>query len=341
MTGRPTVLLVATGGGHLHELAVLAERATPRGWHRAWLVPTGTQSDELIGDDDVHRLHETPPRDITAVAVNVPLVYRLLRRVRPAAVVSTGAAAAVPTLGIASLLGAECHYIESAARTDGPSLTGKLVAPFPGVHCYAQWPTWTTRTWTVPGNVFDGLAPRPAGSGRDIRRVVVMLGTQAGYGFRRAVERLCELLPSSAEVLWQVGSTDVSGLPVDGRRSVPPSELRRAIAKADAVVAHAGVGSALTALGEGRCPVLLPRERAHGEHVDDHQAQIAKAVGALGLAVGRRVDELTLDDIRAAAAVTVKRSPAGVLQLGGELGRTLWPGRLTPVRPASRRSARR
>jgi UDP-N-acetylglucosamine--N-acetylmuramyl-(pentapeptide) pyrophosphoryl-undecaprenol N-acetylglucosamine transferase len=77
---------------------------------------------------------------------------------------------------------------------------------------------------------------------------------------------------------------------------------------ADVVVAHAGIGSALAALEAGRCPVLVPRERAHREHVDDHQAQIAAALDARGLAIARSPAVLTREDLLRAAGRAVRSS---------------------------------
>jgi len=49
------------------------------------------------------------------------------------------------------------------------------------------------------------------------------------------------------------------------------------------IVTHAGVGSIMTALGEGKRPVVVPRLAAHGEAVDDHQVPFARRAGELGL----------------------------------------------------------
>jgi UDP-N-acetylglucosamine transferase subunit ALG13 len=48
-----------------------------------------------------------------------------------------------------------------------------------------------------------------------------------------------------------------------------------AIQEARAFVCHAGIGSILTALGCGVTPIVIPRLARFGEHVDDHQLQIA------------------------------------------------------------------
>jgi UDP-N-acetylglucosamine--N-acetylmuramyl-(pentapeptide) pyrophosphoryl-undecaprenol N-acetylglucosamine transferase len=45
--------------------------------------------------------------------------------------------------------------------------------------------------------------------------------------------------------------------------------------KANSVICHAGVGTIMTALQVGHTPVVVPRQARYGEHVDDHQLDIA------------------------------------------------------------------
>ena len=47
---------------------------------------------------------------------------------------------------------------------------------------------------------------------------------------------------------------------------------------ADKVVTHAGVGSILCADREGHVPLVVPRRHDLGEHVDDHQLELARAL---------------------------------------------------------------
>jgi beta-1,4-N-acetylglucosaminyltransferase len=49
------------------------------------------------------------------------------------------------------------------------------------------------------------------------------------------------------------------------------------------VVMHAGAGSVLTALANGRRPVVVPRLKRFGEAVDDHQVAFAKRLELEGL----------------------------------------------------------
>jgi UDP-N-acetylglucosamine transferase subunit ALG13 len=72
------------------------------------------------------------------------------------------------------------------------------------------------------------------------------------------------------------------------------------------VVCHSGVGSALEALDAGHSPILVPRRRAHGEHIDDHQLQVAADLERRGLALVRDPGELSTDDLFAAARRSVR-----------------------------------
>jgi UDP-N-acetylglucosamine transferase subunit ALG13 len=167
--------------------------------------------------------------------------------------------------------------------------------------------------------VFDGFELYSE-SVRPIQHAVVMLGTQQRYGFRRLVERLIDLLPQDVDVLWQTGSTDTSRLDIETVPYLPYPALKEAIAKADVVISHAGIGSTLDALSLGKCPVIVPREAAHGEHVDDHQSLIGEAIDSRHLAVVSSVDDLAFRHLEQAASARVVSSPPARLSLRGTLG---------------------
>jgi UDP-N-acetylglucosamine transferase subunit ALG13 len=61
-------------------------------------------------------------------------------------------------------------------------------------------------------------------------------------------------------------------------------ELVALVSEARIIVTHAGAGSALLVLGEGKRPLLVPRLRRHGEAIDDHQVQFGRRLAELGLA---------------------------------------------------------
>lgn len=303
-----TTLLVASTGGHLEQLHRLRQRFSPALDDVEWATFETPQSRDLLAGEAVHYVPFIRPRDARGALRSGAAAAQLLAHHRFTRVISTGAAVAVPFLGEARALGLAAHYIESAARSEGLSLSGSMVARVPGVRLYGQYPGWTSGRWQFRGSVFDGFSSGPPHRERPIDKVVVTFGTQRDFGFRRALEALVRLLPevctSCPTILWQTGATDVSGIPVDAVDSVPGDEFASAVDEADLVISHSGVGTALLTLEHDKCPVMLPRRRDRGEHTDDHQRLIAEELGRRGLAIWADPDVLTPEDLTAAARMT-------------------------------------
>jgi UDP-N-acetylglucosamine transferase subunit ALG13 len=270
---------------------------------RQWVTFDTPQSRSLVGGEEVIYLDYTGPRDVKNILRHSLVAKRLLRGGHPfSTVVSTGSGIALSFLPMGRIRGASCHYIESFTRSAGPSVTGRLLSHVPGIAVYAQYPRWATPPWTYAGSVFDTfVAGVRARDDREMRRVVVTLGTMEDYSFRRLIERAVAVLPSDADVLWQVGCTDVSHLPIEAHRQLSARALQEAIEAADVVIAHAGCGSAVSALEAGKMPVLVPRSAADGENIDDHQLLLAEELSERGLAVVRSVEALTVEDLHLAA----------------------------------------
>lgn len=309
-----TALLVATNGGHLAQLVELAPRLAGIEADRLWVTFDSSQSRSLLADRRHLFIREIDERDVPGVLRGAACANRLMRDIEISAVVSTGSAIALSFLPLAAMRGIPAHYIESSARIAEPSMTGRLLQLVPGVRLYRQYPHVARGRWAFAGSVFDGFEAAGA-SPIEVRKVVVTLGSGV-HGFRRLVDRLLGILPPGLEVLWQTGSTVVDGLGIAARRTVPAAELERAMREADVVVAHAGCGSALTALGTGKLPVLVAREGRHGELVDEHQMELAGWLGERGLAVHRTPHTLAFTDLKAAAGRRVTRradTPAIIL----------------------------
>jgi UDP-N-acetylglucosamine--N-acetylmuramyl-(pentapeptide) pyrophosphoryl-undecaprenol N-acetylglucosamine transferase len=298
-------LMLASVGGHLKDLAQLAPRLPGGGTdEELWVTFDTPQSRSLLEGRQVVFVRDTPSRDAKSIALNAVAASRLLRKHRVDCVVSTGAGVALSFIPLARMLGAECHYIECSARCDGPSVTGRLLERMPHVNLYTQHECWEDGPWQYRGSVFEGFVPAAPRRPRRKHRIVVTLGTNP-FGFRRLVERLVEILPEDADVLWQTGSTDTWGLGIDARPSLPAAELDYALSRADLVIAHSGSGSALSALDAGLKPILVPRRKRYEEHVDDHQEELASALSSRKLAFAREVDDLTADEIRAVMGARV------------------------------------
>ena len=302
-----TTLLVASTGGHLKELHHLRRRVADINGPFQWATFDTPQSRSLLDGEAVDFVRFVGDRDVLNTMRSLGEARRIMQDTEVEAVVSTGAAVALPFFGLARAQRLNCHYIESAARTDGPSLTGHMASRIPGVRLFTQYPSWANSRWRYGGSVFDAFESAELSDDvqTSVERVVVTLGTTRQVEFRRLVQRLLEILPPQADVLWQTGHTDTSDLGISGHFVIPERDLVQAMDDADVVVSHAGVGTALAALEVGKCPVLVPRRPAHGELVDDHQLQIAQELGHRGLSVSVEADDLTYADLLAASGKSV------------------------------------
>jgi UDP-N-acetylglucosamine transferase subunit ALG13 len=305
----PRTLLVAATGGHLEQLFRISQRFTPASGQVVWVTHDDDQSRSLLSGLEVRHVPYVPPRGYRQIARVLPQANRIVAQGHFDRVVSTGAGVALPFFLAARMRGIPCHYIESAARADGPSLTGRIVSRVPGVRRYTQYERWSTGRWQYRGSLFDSFHPEEIDP-PPVKRVVVTLGTMRTYGFRRLVDQLLQVLPEvtepGADVMWQVGVTPDHDIPGRVAASYPNAELREAIADADLVIAHSGIGSAITALELGRRPVLVPRRASLGEHVDEHQALIARELHGRDLAVAAEADRVTVEDLRRAASGRVR-----------------------------------
>lgn len=300
-----TTLLVANDGGHLMQLHTLRPRLGV-GDDVVWVTPRTPQTESMLEGERVHWAAPCPPRDTGAILRNANACRPLFSQYDVKLAISTGAALALAVLPQARARGVEAVYIESATRYDTPSLSGRMLAMMPGVRTFSQSSGLNRGAWRFLSSPWD-LYESGGSVAKDIRSVVVSLGTQEGYGFRRLLERLVSIVPVDAEVLWQTGSTDVTGLGIGGRAKVPAREMATAIQDADVVVAHAGTGIALMALENGKLPVLVPRRGLHHEHVDDHQLTIALELSLRDLAISRDADNLKLRDLQLAASRSVTK----------------------------------
>lgn len=312
-----STLYIASTGGHLEQLHHLAGRIEGGG-EGHWVTFDNAQSRALLSGREVTFVPYVGVRDLRGVIRCLPVARRLRRRLPVTRAVSTGSGIALGFLPYLSARGVECHYIESAARVRGPSLTGMLLRRTPGVATHTQYAGWDDPGWRPLAGVFQAF--RPAAERRapgPVLRVVVTVGTAAEFPFRRLVGRLATLLAPGgpleraagrpASVLWQTGATPVDDLGIRATPYLRADELVAALREADLVVAHAGTGSALAALATGRLPLLAPRRRARGEAGDDHQEELGLELAARGLAVYRPAEAIEVGDLLAVAGASVER----------------------------------
>jgi Oligosaccharide biosynthesis protein Alg14 like len=131
-----TLLLVADPGGHLFELAGL--RDVWSRYSRAWVTVPSNDVETLLPGERILFAHGPTRRSLRNLVRNSVLAVRIVRRLRPVVVMSTGAALSIPFAWVGRLFGARVVYIESSGRV-GVSLSCRLIAPATD-RLYVQWP---------------------------------------------------------------------------------------------------------------------------------------------------------------------------------------------------------
>lgn len=137
--GRPCrVALVGSSGGHLTHLLALREF-----WgdlDRFWVTFATPDAVSRLHGERTYWCHHPTNRNVPNLLRNTWLTLRVLRRERPDAIISSGAAVAVPFFWLGRLLfGTKTIYLEVIDRIDSPTLTGRLVRPVAS-GILLQWP---------------------------------------------------------------------------------------------------------------------------------------------------------------------------------------------------------
>ena len=114
--------------------------------------------------------------------------------------------------------------------------------------------------------------------------IFLTLGTH-NQPFERAIDLVAPLC-GHERVVIQHGQTPARPeLRAEWHESLTTTQMRAMMRAASTVICHAGVGCIMTALAQDRHPIVVPRLHCHGEHVDDHQLEIAGELDRRGVVV--------------------------------------------------------
>jgi UDP-N-acetylglucosamine transferase subunit ALG13 len=104
--------------------------------------------------------------------------------------------------------------------------------------------------------------------------IFVSVGTNEAP-FDRLIVAL-DRIPPGEEVIAQCGSSSHRPARATCSDFMPFEDLVQLVRAARIVVTHAGAGSTMVALANGKRPIVVPRLRRYGEAVDDHQLHFAR-----------------------------------------------------------------
>lgn len=108
--------------------------------------------------------------------------------------------------------------------------------------------------------------------------IFVTLGTHEQPFDRliRAVDELKGAGAISGDVFIQTGYSRFRPIHCRHEPFVGFEEMLRLIGTADVVITHGGTGSVMLVLYAHKIPIVTPRQKRYGEHIDDHQVQFCR-----------------------------------------------------------------
>lgn len=101
--------------------------------------------------------------------------------------------------------------------------------------------------------------------------------------FDRLIRMLDEIAPQlHEEIVAQVNGTGYLPRHVNTIDLLPPDEFDRLFSNARLIVAHAGIGTIITAMQQQKPIIIFPRIAALGEHRNEHQLATATKMKEAG-----------------------------------------------------------
>lgn len=111
--------------------------------------------------------------------------------------------------------------------------------------------------------------------------IFVTIGTQAPFDrFIRAVDRIASR--TDEKIIAQTYKGKYVPQHIETIDFLPPDEFNRLFNEARLIVAHAGMGTIISALAQKKPIVVMPRLASLGEHRNDHQMATAMKMNELG-----------------------------------------------------------
>lgn len=132
------ICFIASTGGHFEQLMMLKPLMDK---YESFIVTEKTEYSVIEDDRKIYYLNQVNRHEKTFIfkmALNFIKSLNLFIKERPDVVISTGALATIPMCIFAKAFKKKIIFIESFAKVNSPTLTGKLVYKFAD-QFYVQW----------------------------------------------------------------------------------------------------------------------------------------------------------------------------------------------------------
>jgi UDP-N-acetylglucosamine transferase subunit ALG13 len=115
-----------------------------------------------------------------------------------------------------------------------------------------------------------------------------------GVEFYRLIHKIDEIAGDlKEEIVAQIGFIDEYPKHIKWFQYLNFMEILKYFEEASLIIGHSGVGTVINAIAYKKPLILVPRSSTHGEHIDDHQGELAEQLrGTKGIFIVKDVEEL-------------------------------------------------
>ena len=280
-------LFLSSSGGHFASLLYIARKfkAAEQSVLVTYLSPD-TKMETL--EFSIHYFPYVQSRKIIPLIRMIVPIFKILKTEKFSYIASTGAGIAVIGYLFARLAKLPFYYVEDFNRQTSLSLTAKILQRIGLKKIFVQsqglasisniYLEHPINNYVVSESIGEKM--------KENKEIFVALGTIQGFDFPRAIDLVLSVIEESDVVRWQIGDSRIANIEkLCGTvyTEIDRSEFLKFIADADIVVCHGGNGIIGECLAAGKIPVVIPRRKIHGEHIDDHQVDMVEILEAKGL----------------------------------------------------------
>lgn len=147
--------------------------------------------------------------------------------------------------------------------------------------------------------------------------IFIAVGTQK-FQFNRLLQSIDHLIEQkiiTEEVVAQTGNCDYKPVNFSFTKFMNKEEFEKNISECHLLITHSGVGTIIAGLRRKKPVIVFPRKAEFGEHVDDHQFQIAEAFKKKNLVVMCTNEEELSDAICTSREMSFEKYISGRTQI--------------------------
>lgn len=269
------ICLACSAGGHLTEIKELEN--IYKKYNYFFLTFKRQDSISLCNREKIYFI-TCPQRNLRKFANNFFESIRVFKKELPDVIITTGADVALCMCFIAKLFKKKVIFIESFARVIQPSLFGKLVYPIADL-TIVQWiPLLKYYKKAKYGGPIFNFSGDDVDKNKIKNQIFVTVGTHIS-GFVRLLKETDDLIERGLikeKVIGQIGNSKYEPKNYNWFRFTSKEDYWDTLKRSKIVITHGGIGSISNALKFNKKTIIVPRRKKFGEHIDDHQLDIAK-----------------------------------------------------------------